>query len=129
MKISRLTSFLFAALLAMISLVAIAADSMKMGDSMKVDSQKASIKILSPANHAQLDAGEEYPLKYEVIPGPGGDHFHVWVDDDRGPGVHDAKGTYMLPKLSPGTHTITIKVVDKGHVPTGPEQSITVTAK
>jgi len=123
MRISRLTSFLLVALLFLVSITAIAADSMKM------DSQNASIKILSPANKAQIDAGEEYPLKYEVVPGPGGDHFHVWVDDDRGPGVHDAKGTYMLPKLSPGTHTITIKVVDKGHVPTGPQQSITVIAK
>ncbi len=89
----------------------------------------ASIKILSPANNAQLDAGEEYPLSYEVTPGPGGDHFHVWVDDQRGPGVHNSKGKYTLPKLSPGAHVITIKVVDKGHVPTGPQQSIRVTAK
>ncbi len=89
----------------------------------------ASIKILSPKDHAQLDAGEAYPLEYEVVPGPGGDHFHVWVDGERGPGVHTLKGTYTLPKLSPGEHVITIKVVDKGHVPTGPEQSIHVTAK
>jgi hypothetical protein len=93
------------------------------------DASGASIKILSPADKAQVDAGEQYPLKYEVTPGTGGDHFHVWVDDDRGPGIHDSKGTYMLPKLSPGTHVITIKVVDKGHVPTGPQKSITVIAK
>ena len=80
------------------------------------DASGASIKILSPADKAQVDAGEQY-------------HFHVWVDDDRGPGIHDSKGTYMLPKLSPGTHVITIKVVDKGHVPTGPQKSITVIAK
>jgi hypothetical protein len=95
----------------------------------KNESSAASIKILSPADKARIDAGEEYALKYEVTPGPGGDHFHVWVDDTRGPGVHDAKGTYMLPKMTPGTHTITIKVVDKGHVPTGPQKSITVIAQ
>jgi hypothetical protein len=97
--------------------------------SMALAKDAASIKILSPASNSQLDAGEEYPLNYEVTPGPGGDHFHVWVDNDRGPGVHDSKGTYTLPKLSPGRHVITIKVVDKGHVPTGPQQSINVTAK
>ena len=89
----------------------------------------ASVKILSPANNERLDAGEEYPLNYEVTPGPRGDHFHVWVDKDRGPGVHDSKGIYNLPKLTPGQHVITIKVVGKGHVPTGPQQSINVSAK
>lgn len=91
--------------------------------------EPASIKILSPADHAEIDAGEEYPLSYEVIPGKGGDHFHVWVDDKRGPGIHQIKGVYTLPKLSPGQHVLTIKVVDKDHVPTGPQKSITVTAK
>jgi hypothetical protein len=89
----------------------------------------ANIKIVSPADKSEVDAGEEYPLKYEVSLGEGDDHFHVWVDDTRGPGIHDTKGTYTLPKLTPGTHTITIKFVDKGHVPTGPQKSITVVAK
>jgi hypothetical protein len=86
----------------------------------------ASIQILSPQNGAELDAGEVYPLQYAVVPGPGGDHFHVWVDSERGPGVHDRQGSYQLPKMTAGEHTITLKVVDKGHVPTGPEKSIKV---
>jgi len=88
-----------------------------------------SVTIVSPANNAQLEANKEYPLAYEVVPGDGGDHFHVWVDDKRGPGIHDNKGTYMLPKMSPGAHVITLKVVDKGHVPTGPSAEIKVTVK
>jgi len=88
----------------------------------------ASITILSPTDGAHLDAGEEYPLTYEVKPGKGGDHFHVWVDDKRGPGIHDNKGTYTLPKLTPGEHVIYIGVVDKSHVPTGPKKSIIVVA-
>jgi hypothetical protein len=88
-----------------------------------------SLKILSPENGAHLDAGEAYPLQYEVLLGAGDDHFHVWVDADRGPGVHTLKGTYTLPKLTPGEHVITLKLVDKGHVPTGPQTSIRVTAK
>lgn len=89
--------------------------------------QGASIKILSPADGAHLDAGEEYPLTYEVTPGKGGDHFHVWVDDKRGPGVHDNKGTYTLPKMTPGEHLIYIAIVTKDHVVTGPKRSIRVT--
>jgi len=90
---------------------------------------KASITITAPEDGAVLDAGEVYQLQYAVVPGPGGDHFHVWVDGERGPGVHTMQGTYDLPKLAPGTHTITVKVVDKGHVPTGPEKTIHVQVK
>jgi hypothetical protein len=89
----------------------------------------ADIKILSPSDGAQLDAGEAYPLQYEVALGPGDDHFHVWVDGDRSPGIHDLKGTYSLPKLTSGDHVITIKLVDKGHVPTGPQKSIKIHVK
>ena len=86
----------------------------------------ARIEILSPKDHEHLEADETYQLEYQVDPGPGGDHFHVWVDDERGPGIHDRKGKYTLPKMTPGEHIITVKVVDKGHVPTGPQQSIHV---
>jgi len=89
----------------------------------------ANLKILSPANDAQLDAGEPYPLQYEIALGPGDDHFHVWVDGDRSPGIHDLKGIYTLPKLTPGDHVITLKMVDKGHQPTGPQTSINVHVK
>jgi hypothetical protein len=91
--------------------------------------EPASITIVSPKDGAEIDAGESYPLEYAVVPGPGGDHFHVWVDGERGPGVHVMQGKYDLPKLTPGEHTITVKVVDKGHVPTGPEKTIKVRAE
>jgi hypothetical protein len=89
----------------------------------------ADIQILKPADQAQLDAGESYPLDYLITLGPGDDHFHVWVDAERSPGIHDLKGTYMLPKMTPGVHVITLKLVDKGHVPTGPQKSIQVKVK
>jgi hypothetical protein len=88
----------------------------------------ANIKIVSPANNAKIDADEEYPLVYEVTPGKGGDHFHIWVDGNRSPGLHDVKGTYTLPKLSPGEHIISLRVVTKDHIATGPEKSIKVIA-
>jgi len=89
----------------------------------------ASLQILKPADQAQLDAGESYPLDYQVTLGPGDDHFHVWVDAERSPGIHDLKGTYMLPKMTPGVHVITLKLVDAKHVPTGPQTSIQVKVK
>ena len=89
----------------------------------------AKIEIAAPQDGAKLDAGESYPLQYAVVPGVEGDHFHVWVDSERGPGVHTLKGTYDLPKMTPGEHTITVRVVDKGHIPTGPEKSIKVVVK
>lgn len=85
-----------------------------------------SIQILKPSDQANLESDEAYPLDYQVALGSGDDHFHVWVDTDRSPGIHDLKGTYMLPKMTPGKHVITLKLVDKGHVPTGPQKSITV---
>ena len=88
--------------------------------------KNASIQILKPADHADLDSDESYPLDYQIVLGPGDDHFHVWVDAERSPGIHDLKGTYRLPKLTPGQHVITLKLVNKEHVPTGPQKSITV---
>ena len=87
------------------------------------------IKILSPTDRAQINAEQEYSLIYEVALGPGGNHFHVWVDDKRGPGVRDLNGTYLLPALSPGEHVITLRIVDKQHSPTNIKKSIRLTAK
>src|SRR2546428_12882355 len=88
------------------------------------------IIFVSPADNERVERGEEYQLVYEMTPGSGGDHFHVWVDGQRGPGIHDAKGAYTLPKFSTvGEHDVTIKVVDKGHIPTGPQKSIKLNAQ
>ena len=88
----------------------------------------ASINILSPSDNTRLDAGEEYPLAYEVTVGKGGDHFHVWVDDNEGPGLYEKKGTYTLPSMRAGGHIVSIQIVDKSHVGTGPKKSIRLIA-
>lgn len=88
----------------------------------------AGIMIVSPTNGARIKAGVESKLAYEVTPGKGGDHFHVWVDEAKGPSIRETKGVYTLPRLSPGDHVISIKVVAKDHSPTGPMRSIKVTA-
>jgi len=112
--------------LAPLLLLALAAGAFAATPSAPAPKGAASIQILKPADHADLDSDEAYPLDYQVALGPGDDHFHVWVDADRSPGIHDLKGTYVLPKMTPGQHVITLKLVDKGHVPTGPQKSITV---
>ncbi|MBF0634133.1 MAG: hypothetical protein HQK85_05735 [Nitrospinae bacterium] len=88
----------------------------------------ANIMIVSPANGARIKAGVESKLAYEVMPGKGGDHFHVWVDDAKGPSIRETKGVYTLPRLSPGDHVISIRIVAKDHSLTGPMRSIKVTA-
>lgn len=121
-------------LVAMFSLILSSAAFADRAAEMKAEAESvaavegASITILSPADGTHLDANEEYPLTYEVALGKGGDHFHVWVDDKRGPGVHDNNGTYTLPKLTAGEHIINIQIVDKSHVGTGPKKSIIVIA-
>lgn len=89
---------------------------------------EGSITISSPADGAKLKADGENKVMYEITPGPAGDHFHIYVDGKEDV-VRALKGSYALPKLSPGSHTITLKVVTKGHVPTGLEKTIKVTAQ
>ena len=88
----------------------------------------ASIRIFSPADGAHFKVGEEFPLSYEVKVGKGGDHFHVYVDEKSGPSMYDTKGVDTLPGLTPGEHIISIRIVAKDHVPTGPRKSIRVFA-
>lgn len=85
-----------------------------------------TVKIMLPADGAMLSSSSENKLDYAITLGKGDDHFHVWVDEEKSPAQRDLTGSYVLPKLAPGKHAITIKVVDKGHVPTGPEQTVSV---
>ncbi len=87
-----------------------------------------SITITSPADGATIKAGTKTELVYEINPGPSGDHFHIYVNGKEDV-VRGLKGSYTLPKLAAGKHTITIKVVNKGHTPVGIEKTITVTAE
>jgi hypothetical protein len=87
------------------------------------------IKILSPKDGSDLYIDKANKLDYEVKLGPGDDHFHVWVDGEKGPAQRELKGSYALPKMAPGKHAIIVKIVDKGHVPTGPEKTVFITAE
>lgn len=87
-----------------------------------------SITITSPADGATIKANTETRLDYEIAPGARGDHFHISIDGKESV-VRSLKGSYTLPKFSAGKHTITLKVVDKGHTPVGLEKTVTVTAE
>lgn len=89
----------------------------------------ASVKIISPADGAKLDAMAQTKLVYEVEPGPRGDHTHLYVDGNETAILRKLKGSYTLENLGVGAHEICIKVVNKSHTPIGVERCIKVTVQ
>lgn len=89
--------------------------------------QDASVMISSPVDGARLDAMAQNQLVYEVMPGPKGDHVHLYVDNKEAAILRQLKGSHTLKTLSPGQHDICVKVVDKGHTPIGLEKCVKVT--
>lgn len=88
--------------------------------------ENASVKITSPAEGSKLDAMAQNKVVFEVMPGPKGDHVHLYVDGKEAAILRQLKGSYALAALSPGQHSICVKVVDKGHTPIGVEQCVKV---
>ena len=88
--------------------------------------ENAAVKITSPADGARLDAMAEHKVVYDVIPGPTGDHTHLYVDKKEVAVLRQLQGSHTLAPLSPGQHDICIKVVNKGHTPIGVEQCVKV---
>lgn len=88
--------------------------------------ENATVKITSPADGAKLDAMAPHQVVYDVIPGPTGDHSHLYVDNKEVAVLRQLKGSYTFAALAPGQHAICIKVVNKGHTPIGVEQCVKV---
>ena len=88
--------------------------------------QEASVKITSPAQGAKLDVMVQNQVVYEVVPGPKGDHTHLYVDGKEVAVLRQLKGSTTLESLVPGQHDICIKVVNKAHTPIGVEQCVKV---
>jgi len=76
--------------------------------------QDASVKITAPANGATLNGTAQNAVVYEVVPGPKGDHVHLYVDAKEAAILRQLNGSYTLANLSSGQHNICVKVVDKG---------------
>lgn len=122
-ELTRLYKYVIVATIAALlgaSTAAVAAEmSMKIG----------TINIISPKDGTDVYLSSENKMQYEVTLAPGDDHFHVWIDGEKGPAQRALKGSYILPKMAPGNHAIIVKIVDKAHVPTGPEKAIFVKAE
>lgn len=88
--------------------------------------QEASVKITSPVEGAKLDTMAKTSVAYEVMPGPKGDHVHLYVDNKEAAILRQLKGSYALTSLASGPHDICVKVVDKGHTPIGVEKCVKV---
>lgn len=89
----------------------------------------ASIKISSPAEGATLSKTAPTKIDYEVIPGPKGDHAHLYVDGKQEDVLHKLKGNDTLEALAPGKHEICIKIVNRSHTPIGVQQCVKVSVE
>lgn len=88
-----------------------------------------SVTITSPADGATLAAADQHELVYEVVPGPRGDHVHVYVDDAEVGILRDLTGSYTLPALEAGEREICVRVVNRAHVPVGVDGCVKVTVE
>ena len=88
---------------------------------------EGSVTITSPASGAKLDSMVQNKISYEVVPGPRGDHVHLYVDGKEMAVIRQLKGSYTMDTLAPGKREICIKVVNKGHTPIGVQQCVSVT--
>lgn len=79
-------------------------------------------KIIFPADGVKLDAKTLDRVDYDVAPGASGDHIHLYVDGKEAGILRKLSGSHPLEPMSPGAHTLCIKVVNKAHVPIGVEQ-------
>ena len=91
--------------------------------------QDGSVKILAPGEGAKLDAMAEHRIAYEVVPGPRGDHVHLYIDGREVAVLRRLSGSHPLETLAPGAHELCIKVVNKAHVPVGVERCVKVRAE
>lgn len=87
---------------------------------------EASVSIISPKDGDKLDVMAQNKIEYEVVPGPQGDHVHVYVDDEEVGILRQLKGSYTFENLPTGLRHICIKVVNKAHVPIGVERCVHV---
>ena len=89
----------------------------------------ASVTISSPADGAKLSRTAQTKINYEVMPGPKGDHTHLYVDDKQAAVLRQLKGSHTLEELAPGKHEICIRIVTRGHTPIGVQQCVKVSVE
>lgn len=90
---------------------------------------EGKVSISSPANGTAVGQHNNVELNYEAVPGPDGDHLHLYLDGKRVDIIHSMKGKADVGMLNPGTHHICLEVNTKGHIPTGAQACVDVTSK
>ncbi len=88
----------------------------------------ANVKITSPADGSKIKTGDPVNVVYSITPNPGGDHSHIYVNGKEAGILRKLNSSFSLDPLPVGTHTLCVKVVNKGHASIGQESCITVTA-
>lgn len=86
----------------------------------------ASVRITSPADGASVDRVELVKLVFEADSGPNGDHVHIYADGKEVGIVRQLEGSFTFGELTPGPHTLCVKLVDKAYMPVGAGQCIKV---
>ena len=83
---------------------------------------KASVSINSPVNGAKLEQKVRCRVYYELTLGSKGDHAYLYLDDKRVAMLRRLRDSHILDPLALGNHEICIKIVSRGHTPTGVQQ-------
>ena len=88
--------------------------------------QEGSVSISTPADGAKLQAAADNRVTYEIMPGPKGDHSHLYIDGKEIAVLRELKGSAPLKTLAAGPHEVCVKVVNKNHTPIGVEKCVKV---
>lgn len=80
------------------------------------------VTITSPQNNSTVSG--TFTLEWDLDKGNKGDHSHIYIDG-KNKGVVRTTNR-KISGLSPGKHTIEVRLASKGHAELGPKDSITV---
>lgn len=86
------------------------------------------VTIVSPMDGATLNAKNQNKLVYDAVPGPHGDHLHVYVDGEQIGETRQLKGGFMVNDmdLPLGMHKICLKMANVAHILTGPQGCVNI---
>lgn len=91
-----------------------------------VQAAEGMVTIYQPQDGAVLDPFDDNAIRYKVEPGPAGDHVHLYENGHETAVIRRLEGSYPLRALNLGQQELCLKVVNRAHVPTGPESCIKV---
>ncbi len=95
--------------------------------SFSVGAAAKAVRILSPSDGAIHKSDVPLSFSYEFTPRTTGDHIHAFLDDKLLIMLKEPKGTYTLPGVTPGKHTVKIDLRNTDHEALGPVDSIQIT--